>query len=200
MSDRTAPTAHPIAPIFAARWSPRAYADKPVPPELLRSVLEAARWAASCQNEQPWNYLVTRRHVEPDAFAKLHACLSSGNQPWVAVAPVLMLAVARTTYAAKGTPNAHARYDQGQASANLVAQAGSLGLQCRQMAGFDPAKAREAFAIPEGYDPIACIAMGFPVPAAEAPEALREREMAPRKRNPIESFVHLGAWETLGAP
>lgn len=129
MTDRTAPTAHPIAPLFAARWSARAYLDKPVPAEALRSVLEAARWAASCMNEQPWNCLVTRRHEEAEAFATLLGCLSSGNQPWVAKAPVLMMSVARMTFAAKGTPNRHAFHDQGQANANLVAQAAALGLQ-----------------------------------------------------------------------
>lgn len=200
MTDRTAPAAHPIAEPFAIRWSARAYQDKPVPAETLRSVLEAARWAASCMNEQPWNYLVTRRHEEPEAFAALHACLSPGNQPWVARAPVLMLAVARMTFAAKGTPNRHAFHDQGQANANLVAQAATLGLQCRQMAGFDAAKAREAFAIPEGHEPVACIAMGFPVPLDEIPEAMRERDLAPRMRKPLAEFVHLGRWDNLAAP
>jgi len=200
MTDRTAPASHPIASPFAARWSTRAYQDKPIPAETLRTVLEAARWAASCMNEQPWNYLLTRRHEEPEAFAKLHACLSSGNQPWTAAAPVLMLSVAHMTFAAKGTPNRHAFHDQGQASANLVAQAAALGLQCRQMAGFDAAKAREAFAIPEGYEPVACIAMGYPVPLDAIPEAMRERELAPRLRKPLGEFIHLGAWENLSAP
>ena len=200
MTDRTAPAAHPIAAPFASRWSARAYQDRPVPPELLRAMFEAARWAASCFNDQPWNYLVTRRHVEPEAFARLLGCLSSGNQPWCARAPVLMLSVARASFAHNGNPNRHAWHDQGQASANLVAQAATLGLQCRQMAGFDAAKAREAFAIPAGFDPVAAIACGFPVPIELVPEDMRERETAPRKRNPIESFVHLGAWETLAAP
>lgn len=200
MSDRTAPAAHPIAAPFSLRWSTRAYLDKPVPAETLRTILEAARWAASCMNEQPWNYLVTRRHDEPDAFAKLHACLSSGNQPWVAKAPVLMMSVARMTFAAKGTPNRHAFHDMGQANANLVAQAAALGLQCRQMAGFDAAKAREAFAIPEGYEPVDCIAMGFPVPLDEIPAEMRERELAPRVRKPLAEFVHLGDWDRRAAP
>ena len=200
MTDRTAPTDHPIAALFATRWSTRAYQDRPVPAATLRSVLEAARWAASCMNEQPWNYLVTRRHEGPEAFAKLHACLSGGNQPWVAKAPVLMLSVARMTFAAKGTPNRHAFHDQGQANANLVAQAAALGLQCRQMAGFDAAKAREAFAIPEGYEPVDCIAMGFPVPLDEIPAEMRERELAPRVRKPLAEFVHLGDWDRRAAP
>lgn len=200
MSDRIAPTAHPIAPLFATRWSTRAYEDRPVPPELLRSLFEAARWAASCFNDQPWNYLVTRRHVEPEAFARALACLGSGNQGWVAKAPVLMFGIARANFAHNGNPNRHARHDLGQASANLVAQAAALGLQARQMAGFDADKTRETFAIPEGYEPVTAIGLGFPLPLDQIPEDMRERELAPRKRNPIESFVHLGAWETLGAP
>lgn len=200
MTDRRATPSHPIAPIFANRFSARAYQDKPVPPELLRQLFEAARWAASCFNDQPWNYLVTRRHVEPEAFAKLLACLGPGNQSWVARAPVLMLSVTRNSFAHNGKPNRHAFHDQGQGSANLVAQAGALGLQCRQMAGYDADKAREAFAIPEGFDPVAAIALGFPLPFDQIPDDLREKEAAARTRNPIESFVHLGAWETRGAP
>lgn len=200
MTDRTAPAAHPIAPVLAARWSPRSFEDRAVPDAALAQVLEAARWAASCVNDQPWNYIVARKDREPEAHAKLFACLSTNNQGWAGRAPVLILGIARTHFAANGNPNRHAAYDLGQATANLAAQAAATGLQVHQMAGFDAAKAREAFAIPEGFDPLVMVALGHPGPAEALPEALAARETAPRMRKPIGEFVHLGAWGSTGAP
>jgi nitroreductase len=111
-----------------------------------------------------------------------------------------MLGVARTAFASNGNPNRHAAYDLGQATANLAAQAAALGLQAHQMAGFDAAKAREAFAIPEGFDPMTAITLGYPGPASALPEALAVREAAPRARKAIGEFTHLGAWGALGSP
>lgn len=200
MTDRIAPAAHPIEPALAARWSPRSYDERPIPAAALAQVLEAARWAASCINDQPWNYLVTRKAEDAAAHAKLLACLSPNNQGWAVRAPVLMLGVARTDFAASGKPNRHAAYDVGQATANLAAQAAALGLQAHQMAGFDAAAARAAFAIPDGYEPMAAITLGYPAPAAALPEALAARETAPRVRKPIAEFTHLGAWGAMGSP
>lgn len=200
MTDRTAPAAHPIAPVLAARWSPRSFEEQAVPDAALAQVLEAARWAASCVNDQPWNYIVARKDREAEGHAKLFGCLSPNNQGWAMRAPVLMLGVARTHFAANGNPNRHAVYDLGQATANLAAQAAALGLQTHQMAGFDAAKARESFAIPEGFDPLVMLTLGFPGPASALPEALAARETAPRARKPIGEFVHLGAWGSTGAP
>ncbi|WP_198371230.1 nitroreductase family protein [Roseomonas rosulenta] len=200
MTDRIAPADHPIEHALAARWSPRSYDERPIPTAALAQCLEAARWAASCVNDQPWNYLVTRKAEEPEAHAKLLACLSPNNQGWAVRAPVLMLSVARTDFASSGKPNRHAGHDVGQASANLAAQAAALGLQAHQMAGFDAAAARAAFAIPEGYEPMAAITLGYPGPAAALPEALAARETAPRTRKPIAEFTHLGAWGNGGSP
>jgi nitroreductase len=199
MTDRIAPTAHPIEAALAARWSPRSYEEaRPVADAALAQVLEAARWASSCFNDQPWNFLVARKHAEPEAHARLLACLSANNQAWAGRAPVLMLGIARTQFAHNGNPNRHAGYDLGQAAANLAAQAASLGLQAHQMAGFDAVAARAAFAIPEGFDPLVAITLGYPGAAAALPEALAARETAPRARKPIGEFTHLGAWGANG--
>lgn len=200
MNDRTAPAAHPIAPVLAARWSPRSFEERAVPDSALSQVLEAARWASSCLNEQPWNYVVARKDREAEAYAKLFDCLSPNNKGWAGRAPVLMLGIARTHFSGNGNPNRHAAYDLGQATANLAAQAAELGLQVHQMAGFDAAKAREVLAIPEGFDPLVMISLGHPGPADVLPEALAARETAPRARKPIADFVHLGTWGTTGAP
>lgn len=192
--DRTAPAAHPIPDLIAARWSPRAFADRAVDGTTLQSLLEAARWAASCFNDQPWHFVIARRDAEPEAFAALLSCLSPNNQAWCVRAPALALSVARTSFAHNGAPNRHAWHDVAQAAANMTLAAASLGLQLHQMAGFDPARARSLFGIPDGFDPVAAIAFGHPGDPATLPEALAGREVAPRSRHPIGSFTHLGAW------
>jgi nitroreductase len=192
--DRTAPAAHPIAPLLASRWSPRSYLDREVPEEMLRRLLEAARWAPSCYNAQPWHYVIARRHREPEAFAALLDCLSSGNRTWCARAPVLMISVARMDFPQNGSPNRHAWHDLGAASTLLALEAAALGLQAHQMAGFDAAKARAACAVPEGYEPVAAIALGHPGSPDALAEPYRTRETSPRIRRPIEEFGFLGRW------
>lgn len=191
---RTAPADHPILPAIAERWSPRSFLSTPVPAAALHSVLEAGRWSASAYNEQPWQYLVTRKDVEPEAFAKLLGCLVAFNQGWIGEAPVLMLACARLNSAGNGKPNPWAHYDAGQASSAMAIQAAALGLQLHQMAGFDAAAARAAFGIPEGVEPIAAMVLGTPGPASALPEQLAEREVAPRTRKPANEMFFMGAW------
>lgn len=189
-----APAEHPLLPAIAERWSPRSYLATPVAAEALASVLEAGRWAASAYNEQPWQYLVTRKDAEPDAFAKLLACLVPFNQGWIGAAPVLMLACARLNSAGNGKPNPWAHYDTGQASSAMAIQAAALGLQMHQMAGFDADAARAAFAIPEDVAPIAAMVLGTPGPASALPEQLAERETAPRARKPGAEMFFFGQW------
>lgn len=186
----TAP-ARPIAAPFALRWSPRDYDSRAVEDHALAQVLEAARSAASSFNEQPWAYLLARREREAAAHAMLLACLVPGNQAWAARVPVLILALLRPAFAHGGRANPHAAHDLGQANACLAAQAAVLGLQAHQMAGFDPARARAAFAIPEGFDPLVMIALGHPAPGAQPPA---------RERRAVADFTHLGAWGATGSP
>lgn len=192
--DREAPAEHPIEALLRRRWSPRSFADRPVSAAALHSLLEAARWAASCNNAQPWHYLVARRQEEAAAFDRLLGCLSPGNQVWAGKAAVLMLAIARTTFPANGNPNRHAWHDTGAASAQMAVQAVALGLQLHQMGGFDAAKAREVFAIPAEYEPVAAIALGHPGRPETLPDALKARETAPRQRRPITDFAFFGTW------
>lgn len=193
--DREAPAEAPIEAALRRRWSPRSFLETPVSESALASLLEAARWSASCFNAQPWHFIVTRRAEEPAAHARLFECLSANNQGWAGKAPVLMLAVARLTFPQDGSANRYGWYDTGAAVANMAVQAGPLGLQLHSMAGFDAAKARAAFAIPEGFDPVAAIAVGHPGPASALPEALAARETAPRVRRPRGEFVFFGEWK-----
>jgi nitroreductase len=190
---KRAPTDFPVHDIIAERWSPRAFSDKSVAHEVLVSLFEAARWAPSSSNEQPWAYIVATKH-DAENFAKLVSILVPGNSPWAKNAAVLALAVAELAFAKNGTPNRNAQYDVGAASAWLTVEATTRGLFVHQMAGYDADKARQVFGIPAGWEPIAAMAIGYPGEADSLPEPMRERESAPRSRKPLSSFVMTGKW------
>jgi nitroreductase len=183
----------PIQDLLKRRWSPRAFSEKPVPPEVLRSLFEAARWSASCFNDQPWAYIVATKD-NADDFARLASVLEEGNTLWAAKAPVLAISVARLNFHQNNQPNRHAFHDVGAASASLTVEATARGLCVHQMGGFFPDKARAVFQIPEGWEPVAAIAIGYPGDAASLPDKLREREGAPRSRKPLSEFVMSGKW------
>lgn len=195
---KTAETSFPVHDLVAERWSPRAFAERPLDREQIGSLLEAARWAPSCFNDQPWSFLLATRE-EGAAFERLADCLVPGNA-WARSAPLLLLAVARTAFARDGKPNRHARHDVGLALGNLVLQAQALGLAVHQMAGFDVEKARATLGVPDGHEPLTMAAVGHPGDPASLPEALRARELAPRSRRPLESFVFGGSWGEPFAP
>jgi nitroreductase len=186
-------TEFPVHDLIRARWSPRAFADKPVPPEALRSLFEAARWAPSSNNEQPWAYIVATREDKQN-FEKMLSVLVEFNANWARNAPVLALAVVELAFAKNNAPNRVAQYDTGAATALLSVEATSRGLAVHQMAGFDPDKARRVFEIPPGWDAIAAIAIGYPGDPESLPQPLRDRELAPRARKPLSKFVMTGRW------
>ena len=190
---KPAPAQHPVHELIQHRWSPRAFSAQPVPPDVLRSLFEAARWAASSSNEQPWAFLVTTPD-DKENHAKMVSTLVEFNQGWAKHAPVLAIAVSEMAFAKTGKPNPNAFYDTGAAMANLSLEATSRGLFVHQMAGFDPHKAIELFEIPGGWEPIAAFTIGYPGDADALPEKLREREHAPRERKPLEAFVMGGHW------
>jgi nitroreductase len=190
---KRAPTDFPVHDFVAERWSPRAFSDKPVVPDALASLFEAARWAPSSSNEQPWAYIVATKD-DAENFAKLVSVLVPFNVTWAQHAPVLALAVVELSFAKNGTPNRNAQYDGGAASAWLTVEATSRGLFVHQMAGYDPDKARQVFEIPAGWEPIAAIAIGYPGDPESLPQPLRDRELAQRTRKPISAFVMSGSW------
>ena len=190
---KLAETRYPIHELLRERWSPRAFADRMVEPEELRSLLEAARWAPSSFNEQPWSFIVaTKEH--PGEYERLLSCLVEGNVRWAQHAPVLMLSVAKLAFERNQKPNRHAFHDVGLAVENLVIQGMALGLFVHQMAGFHADRAREVYGIPEGHEPVAAMAIGYLDDPGRLPDDLREREVAPRIRKPLESFVFSGQW------
>jgi nitroreductase len=194
--ENPAPTDHPIHSLLTARWSPRAFAAHPVSAEQLARLLEAARWAPSSYNEQPWAFLVATSDEKP-AFSKMLDCLLEGNRAWASAAPVLVLTFAHKVFARNNKENAHAWHDVGQAIANLTFQATAEGLVVHQMAGILPDRIREIYSIPEDWSPVTGVAIGHPGEPGSLPEKLRERERAPRERKPLSEFVFRGEW---GAP
>jgi nitroreductase len=192
--EKLAETTYPIEELIKRRWSPRAFADRSVEPEKLLSLWEAARWSASTGNQQPWYFIVATKAHEAE-HARLLSCLRENNQQWAARAPVLMVSVAKLAFDANGQPNRHAFHDVGLAVANLITQATALGLYVHQMAGFYPDRVRELYGIPDGFEPVAGIVLGYLGDPNVLPEDLLQRELAPRVRKPIESFVFEGKWE-----
>ena len=189
---RPAETSTAIHDLIAHRWSPRAFESKAVEPEKLRSLFEAARWAPSSYNAQPWYFIVGTKD-NPENYKRVLESLVEFNQSWAKQAPVLALSVAKLKFD-DGKPNRHAFHDVGQAAANLSLQAEALGLSVHQMAGIDPEKARKLFDIPADYEAVAGIAIGYAGEPASLPDGLRERELAPRQRKPLDSFVFTGQW------
>jgi len=184
---KTASTTVPVHPLLAERWSPRGF-DRAheLADDRLTALLEAARWAPSAQNSQPWRFLVTRRG-EP-AHDRLFAALAPGNQAWAGAASALVLVAARTA-GDDGRPQPWALYDTGQAVAALVTQAQADGLSVHQMGGFEPDAVRAGFGLADTLTPVVVLAIGRPGGAAGLPGPLAERETAPRTRHPVSDLL-----------
>jgi nitroreductase len=189
---KPASTDAPVQDLIRHRWSPRAFESRPVEPEKLRSLFEAARWAASTTNSQPWHYIVATRD-DDENFARVLQCFNENNHAWAKHAPVIGLSVASLNFA-NGKLNRFAFHDLGAATATLALEAVALGLQVHQMGGIFPDKAREIFGVPEGYEVAAGLALGYPGDPQSLPDALRERELQPRQRKPVSEFVFTGHW------
>ena len=189
--DKTAQTDYPVLDVIKDRWSPRAFAETPVERPKLLSVLEAARWASSSNNRQPWRFIVTQRGEA--SFDTLLGCLREGNVGWAQHAPVLILSLAEKEFPARGDKpareNRHALHDVGAAVNTLILQATALDLYTHQMAGFYPEKAVKAFGIPEEFEPVAVLALGYLGNPDDLSDALREREFAERSRKPLGELV-----------
>jgi len=193
MNTKKAVTDYPILPILAERWSPYGFEERPVAAADLRSLFEAARWAASSYNEQPWNYLVAIRENFAE-FERLLSCLVEANQGWAKEAPVLVLGIVSLRFARNNENNRAAVHDLGLAAGNLLAEATTRGLSVHHMIGILPDKARELYQIPEFFEAWTAMAIGYKADPTKLPDALRERDMALRQRKPLNKFVFTGRW------
>jgi nitroreductase len=195
---RPAETEYPVHEAIQKRWSPRAFSDKPVSADTLRSLFEAARWAPSSNNEQPWAFIVATKD-DKEGFEKQLSTLVEFNQTWAKQAFVIGIAVSHLNFTKNANPNRNAFYDTGAAMSHLTAEATHRELFVHQMGGFDAKKAKALFGIPDDWDPIAAFVIGHFGDPQSLPDVLRERELAPRVRKPISEFVMSGQWGNVAS-
>ena len=191
--EKVATPDHDVLDVIQHRWSPRAFSDRPVEEDKLKSLMEAARWAASSYNEQPWRFILATKE-ELEAYERLLGCFNENNQKWARTAPVLLLSFAKKTFSKGEKTNRHAWHDVGLAMGNLLAQATALGLYAHQMAGILPDQIRETYDVPDDFEPVAGIALGYLGDPDVLPDGLREKEHAPRTRRPLEETVFGATW------
>lgn len=185
----------PIDATIAARWSGRAYdAAKSVSQNQVIALLEAARWAPSCFGDQPWRFVVWDKNTDLTSWQQAIDCLVAGNQAWAKDAPVLLLVCADTLFSHNQQANRWAQYDTGAAAENLCLQASSMGLMAHQMGGFNADAARELFAVPAQYMPMAMISVGYPADIATLEGEVLNRETAERKRHSLNTLFFANSW------
>ncbi len=196
MQHKTAQTQADIHELLARRWSGRAFdANRPVSREQIVSLLEAARWAPSCFGDEPWRFIVWDRNSDEAAWRKAFACLGEWNQNWVKNAPVLLVSTANSLFRKNGKPNRWGQYDTGAAAENICLQAVASGLMAHQMGGFDDARVRAEFGIPNEFAIMAMIAVGYQTEADVLDDELRQAELAPRERTPLGTHFFEGGWD-----
>lgn len=187
---KTAKTNYPIHDLLRQRWSPRAFSEESVEPALLKQLFEAARWAPSSYNEQPWKFIAARKEDE-QAFQKLSQVMNEFNRGWATEAPVLVLGLTKTTFELDGRENRHAGHDLGQAIAHLTFEASRHDLFVHQMAGILPQKARELYDIDEDYKPLTMFAIGYKGEPQSLDGKIKKQETSPRSRKPLDEVVEL---------
>lgn len=194
IEEKIASTEFPVIDLLKNRWSPRAFSSESIEEEKIMSLLEAARWAPSCYNEQPWNFILFKKE-KPEDYNKILDVLSPRNRLWAKNAPLIMLSVAKMNFERNNKFNRYSLYDVGSAVTHLTMQATSMGLYVHQMAGFDSEKAQQLFNIPEGYKPVSAIAIGYYGNIENLPDDFKKSETANRSRKPISDFVYQNTWE-----
>jgi len=197
MFAKNASTRYPINELIGKRWSGRAYdPERTLTDQQIISLLEAARWAPSCFGDEPWRYIVCNRVTHPDAWQMALETLNESNRVWVSNAPVIILGFANTVMKHNGKPNRWGEYDTGAATMSLCLQATAMGMMLHQMGGYDVDKVRTSFKVPDTFTPMAILSIGYQLPVDSIPDALKEREMAPRIRRPLEENCFVASWGT----
>ncbi|MFP4023508.1 MAG: nitroreductase family protein [Thiohalospira sp.] len=177
-----------IHDIIKSRYSPVIFSSQKIEKEKLESLFEAARWAPSSYNEQPWRFIVGIKN-EGGNYTKLFDCLVEANQYWAKYAPVLVMSLAKKTSTVTGKTNRFAQHDTGMAVGNLLAQATSLGLYVHQMGGYSVTKAKKHFLLDDDFEPMAIMAIGYKGEIELFPEDLQEREKKERYRKNIDEII-----------
>lgn len=196
MLKKPATTAVELHEIIRDRWSPRAFDPaKTLADHDLTALLEAARWAPSCFNDQPWRFVVCVKKTDEAAWHALLQCVAEKNRLWAQHAPVLILAVAMQNFGHNGQPNRWSAYDTGAAAMSLCLQASALGLIVHQMGGFDANACRQAFNLPDDCTPMSVLAVGYQAAPETLDAQFQEGETGPRKRAALDERFFFGRWE-----
>ncbi len=199
MLNKPATTSAPINDLMTRRWSTRAFdAARSLTSTELTSLLEAARWAPSANNSQPWRFLVWNKVADAAAWRRAFECLSPGNQAWAGNAPLLMLSCVAAA-APDGKPYRHGAHDTGMALFSLMLQAVELGLATHAMAGFNADKARAEFAVPAEFTPMTMIAIGHQAAPDILGDEVKMKELVPRTRRALAETFYAGTWGTPAA-
>lgn len=183
-----------IHELIKKRWSPRAFSDKPVEAEMIRRLFDAARWAPSSYNEQPWRFIYASKSEEKE-FGRLSRVLNEYNAKWATNAPLLLLTVVKQHFEGNGKPNRVAEHDLGAAMSYLTFEATANDLYVHQMAGILPEKANELYEIPEGFTPYTMAAIGYLGEPDQLPENFQESELSERSRLDIDEIAFQGSWK-----
>jgi len=191
--EKEAETVYDLHPIIKKRWSPRTFSDKPVSRDLLKQLFDAARWAPSSYNEQPWRFIIAARE-EPEEFEKIKNVMVEFNRKWASGAPVLVLTACKKNFSKNNKPNRVALHDLGQAVSYLTFEATRHNLYVHQMAGIDLDKAKELYNIPDGFEPATMIAIGYIGELDDLDKDFLESEKASRKRMNINEIAFRGDW------
>jgi nitroreductase len=192
--EKIASNQYSIHPLLQRRWSPCIFSDRPIESEKLASILEAARWAPSSYNEQPWSFIIATQS-EPIEYNKMLNCLVPFNQTWAKTAPVLMITVAHKYFSHDHSPNPYGWHDVGLAVENMTIQAMTFDIFVHQMGGFNATQAIATYEIPDTHQPVSAIALGYMGEMTDQPAELQERQQKPRDRKPLSDFVFTGTWQ-----
>lgn len=184
---KIANTQGPVIDLIKNRWSARSFSDKAISGADMRTIMEAATWAASANNEQPWEYYYALKGTE--AFAHLAGSLMPGNQPWAQHAAALVVSVARNTFAANNNENKMALHDTGMANAQLMLQARAMDIHSHAMGGFDRNIVKHYLALPDDRSIVCMIALGYLDNAEKLEEPFKTRELTARSRKPLSEVV-----------
>ncbi len=182
-----------IHELIIKRRSPLPFSQKAVEKEKILKLFEAARWAPSSRNEQPWRFIYSTRD-DNIAFNRMFECLAEGNKIWAKNVPLLILSIAKTVSKYNSKPNIYAHHDTGMAVGNMLVQATYMGLVVHQMGGYNREKVRISLNIPGEYDPVAMIAVGYLGNITVLPEELQKRENAVRTRMPLDEIIYRNSW------
>ena len=188
MKHKIAITKYPVLDLIRRRWSTRSFSDQPISNDDLHTLIEAASWMFSANNEQPWRFIAAGKNTA--SFEKILQCISPGNASWAKNAAALIVSIAKTDFDKEGHPaNYWAEHDLGAANAAMILQATSMNIASHPLAGFDAIKFKAAFNLDENLKPVIITAFGYRDDPEKLAEPFRARELTSRNRKHLSEII-----------